>query len=103
MKVTASELRQNIYKLLDNVLTTGQPLEIERKGKKLRIVPSETGSRLARLPRRKCLKGDPEDIVSMDWSKDWNPVLALLWRNNRSPRLSSPPCATHGHGIRSTG
>jgi len=39
MAMSASELRQNIYNLLDEVLETGIPLEIERKGKKLRIVP----------------------------------------------------------------
>ena len=32
-------VRQNIYQLLDQVLDTGVPLEIERKGRKLRIVP----------------------------------------------------------------
>ena len=71
MKV--SELRQNIYQLLDQVLETGVPLEIERRGKKLRITPEPLRDKLENLKRRDCLVGDPEDIVHMDWSKEWRP------------------------------
>lgn len=73
MTVTASKLRQDIYQLLDRVLETGQPLEIERKGRKLRIVPAEPVSRLARLSKRDCILGDPEQLVSIDWSSEWKP------------------------------
>ena len=73
MTVTASQLRQDIYQLLDRVIETGQPLEIERKGRRLRIVSAEPVSRLARLPKRKCIKGDPEKLVSIDWSSEWQP------------------------------
>ena len=71
MIVTASQLRQDIYQLLDRVLETGQPLEVERKGRKLQIAPAAAGSRLARLPKRKCIKGNPEKLVSIDWSAEW--------------------------------
>ena len=73
MTVTASKLRQNIYQLLDRVIETGQALEIERKGKKLRIIPAEPVSRLVRLRKRKCIQGDPENLVSIDWSGEWKP------------------------------
>lgn len=73
MTVTPSQLRKNFYQLLDHVLETGQPLEIERKGRKLRIVSVEPVSRLARLPKRKCINGDPEKLVSIDWSGEWKP------------------------------
>jgi len=33
MAITASELRQPIYRLLDEVLATGLPLEVERNGR----------------------------------------------------------------------
>jgi PHD/YefM family antitoxin component YafN of YafNO toxin-antitoxin module len=36
-RVTASHLRQNIYRILDEVIETGQPVEIERKGSVVRI------------------------------------------------------------------
>lgn len=71
--MTVSELRQNIYQLLDQVLDTGVPLEIERKGRKLRIAPEPAGDKLANLKRRDCLVGDPEEIVHMDWSQEWRP------------------------------
>ena len=78
MVVTATELRQNVYKLLDQVLETGEPLEIERHGRRLRVVPEQTGSKLARLvPHPGFMVGDPEDFVHMDWSSEWDPDRAL--------------------------
>lgn len=71
--MTVSELRQNIYQLLDQVLDSGVPLEIERKGRKLRIVSEPPHDKLDNLKRRDCLVGDPEDIVHMDWSQEWRP------------------------------
>ena len=71
--MTTSELRRNIYQLLDQVLETGIPLEIERKGRKLRIVPEAPRQKLDNLKRRDCLRGDPEDLVHMDWSSEWRP------------------------------
>lgn len=71
--MTVSELRQNIYQLLDQVLDTGVPLEIERKGRKLLITAEPSRDKLANLKRRDCLVGDPEDIVHMDWSHEWRP------------------------------
>jgi antitoxin (DNA-binding transcriptional repressor) of toxin-antitoxin stability system len=71
MAVNASTLRENIYRLLDQVLETGQPLEIERKGKLLRVIPVSEPSKIARLVKHDCLRGDPEAIVHLDWSAEW--------------------------------
>ncbi|MGH3927591.1 MAG: hypothetical protein ACRDTT_32815 [Pseudonocardiaceae bacterium] len=74
MPVTASELRTNIYRLLDEVLETGVPLEIERKGRTLRIIADEPASKLARLvPHPGYIVGDPDDLVNTDWSGHWDP------------------------------
>lgn len=74
MAVTASELRQDVYRLLDEVLETGVPLEIERKGRKLRIVPAETGSKLDRVVGHPgAIVGDPDDLIHIDWSEYWKP------------------------------
>jgi antitoxin (DNA-binding transcriptional repressor) of toxin-antitoxin stability system len=74
MTVTASKLREDIYNILDYVLATGEPVEIERKGRVLRIVAvPPPGSRLARIKKRDFIVGDPEDLVEIDWSKEWNP------------------------------
>ena len=73
-KLTASRLRADVYRVLDRVIETGVPAEVERRGKILRIVPAETVERLNRLPtRRGFIKGDPEDLVHLDWSHEWRP------------------------------
>lgn len=72
MSLSASKLRENIYRILDQVLETGVPVEIERRGKLLKIVPAETADKLENLPKRPdFLRCDPEEIVSIDWSGEW--------------------------------
>lgn len=67
----ASNLRADIFRLLDKVIETGKPLEIERKGKVLQIIPKEFISKLSRLAKHDCLLCDPEEVVHMDWEKEW--------------------------------
>ena len=72
MSITASELRQDIYRVLDEVLETGVPVEIERRGRRVRLVPDDVPSKLARLtPHPGTIVGDPEDLVHIDWSGEW--------------------------------
>jgi len=74
MAITASKLRADVYRLLDEVLETGQPLEIERNGRKLVIAPKEELSFWDRLPRREgFIVGDPDELIHVDWSSEWNP------------------------------
>ncbi|MBI5017730.1 MAG: type II toxin-antitoxin system Phd/YefM family antitoxin [Deltaproteobacteria bacterium] len=74
MTVTASKLRENIYRLLDQVLDTGVPLEVERRGRVLRIVPAGPQEKLSHLVRRDAfLRCDPDEIVHVDWSGEWQP------------------------------
>ena len=74
MAITASELRQNVYRLLDEVLATGVPLEVERAGRRLRIVPVDPPPKLSRLSAHPgTITGDPEDLVHVDWSGEWRP------------------------------
>ena len=75
MIMTPSKLRANIYKLLDKVADTGVPIEIIRKGKKLKIIVEEKPSKLAKLKKRPGLLCDPEELVHIDWSKEWKPFL----------------------------
>ena len=71
MIMTASKLRGNIYNVLDRVLQTGVPVEIQRRGKVLKIVPPAGRNKLANLKKHDVLKGDPRSIVHMDWSDQW--------------------------------
>lgn len=76
MTVTASKLREDVYRILDQVLKTGTPVEIVRRGRKLKIIPEEEPRtrKLDRLAKRpKALLTDPEDLVHLDWSKEWRP------------------------------
>lgn len=72
MAYTATKLRQNLYNILDNIIDNGIPVEIERKGVILKIIPEKQKSKWDRLETHNIINGDPESIVSIDWSKDWN-------------------------------
>lgn len=71
--VTTSQLRQDIYRLLDHVLETGEVLEISRKGRRLRLVPDvpERDRLTAIRTDPAVIAGDPEELVSQDWSGEW--------------------------------
>jgi antitoxin (DNA-binding transcriptional repressor) of toxin-antitoxin stability system len=71
MQITASKLRENIYRILDEAIATGAPIEVVRKGTVLRIVPEKRASKLGRLKKRTGFDGDPDDIIGMDWLKEW--------------------------------
>lgn len=71
--ITASGLRKDIYRLLDQVLETGVPLQIERRGKILKIIAQDPPDRLGELPARDFIVGDPDDLVHLDWSSEWKP------------------------------
>jgi antitoxin (DNA-binding transcriptional repressor) of toxin-antitoxin stability system len=40
MKISAAYFRQHVYEILDRVLLTGEPVEIERHGKIIRLAPA---------------------------------------------------------------
>jgi prevent-host-death family protein len=71
--LTASQLRADVYRLLDRVIETGEPLEVQRGRKKVRIIPIDRVKRTERLKKRNWIVGDPEKIVTVDWSTHWRP------------------------------
>lgn len=74
MPLSATQLRADIYRVLDECLRTGQAVEIVRNGRVLRIVPDRPQVSLDSLPRRPdVIVGDPDDLVQMDWSDEWSP------------------------------
>ena len=53
-------------------METGEPVEIERNGRRLRIVPEEAQAKLHRLVGRSdVIVGDSADLVRLDWSDEW--------------------------------
>ena len=72
-KITPTELRANIFKLLDEVLDTGIPLEIKKGDKRLRIVPLDKTNKLDNLiSRPDAIQGDPEELVGLNWADEVN-------------------------------
>ena len=72
-KVTPTQLRADIYNLLDEVLRTGLPLEINKGDKKLRIVPVEQVDKLENLiSRPESIQGDPDDLAEIHWTDEVN-------------------------------
>ena len=71
MSISATKLRQNLYSILDHIIESGIPVEIERKGHVLKIVPDKPINKLDRLEKHDLIIGDPEDIVHIDWSHYW--------------------------------
>ncbi len=74
MVYTATDLRKDIYKILDRILQTGEAVVIERNGKRLRIIPEMSTPALDRLtPMEDLIRGDPADLEHLDWSAEWTP------------------------------
>ena len=72
MKISATKLRQNLYNLLDKVIQTGIPIEIERNGRILKIIPDKHKSKLGNLEPHNVIIGNPEDLIKADWSSEWD-------------------------------
>ncbi|MHB1591380.1 MAG: type II toxin-antitoxin system Phd/YefM family antitoxin [Sulfuricella sp.] len=74
-KMTITALRQNLFNVIDQVLATGEPVEIERHGKRLLLVPEQGAGKLARLKKRPLIAGDaaslPDEKV-WEWDENAN-------------------------------
>ncbi|MCD6397140.1 MAG: hypothetical protein J7L71_06335 [Spirochaetaceae bacterium] len=69
--ITPTELRGNVYNILDNILHTGIPVEINKGTRKLRIIPVEKKDKLKNLiSRPHVIKGDPDDLVNISWENE---------------------------------
>ena len=52
MAITATKLRSELYRVIDDVISKGISIEVELRGRKVRIVPVEPTDKLARLIKR---------------------------------------------------
>lgn len=97
--ISITELRQRLFQLADRVVETGEPLLIERRGVRLRLVRDEEsatkrGGRLARLKPRKqsVVVGSPLDPHESParWTEAALPAVAeppaLAWPPKTAPR-----------------
>ena len=71
-----SNIQRDIIGLLDKVVKTGVPVEIEIKGKHLLISLVEKRRNLDCLEEHPdFIVGNPDDLVHIDWSAEWKPQL----------------------------
>ena len=70
MSITVSKLRQDIFKIVDEVIDSGNPVEVLRKGQIVRLVP-EKKSKLKHIKKRKYSDEPLEAFDHIDWSKEW--------------------------------
>lgn len=76
MRLTATHLRAELFKTLDQVISTGEPVEVERPGGRVRLVPAAPSGRLARLrPHPGCIVGEADELASLSWPDVWQPTL----------------------------
>ncbi len=71
MIVNATKFRSNLYKLLDDVIETGNALKIKKNNSILEVSLKQKPSKLDRLTRHNCLNVPPESIIHVDWIKEW--------------------------------
>ncbi|TVR74129.1 MAG: type II toxin-antitoxin system Phd/YefM family antitoxin [Spirochaetaceae bacterium] len=84
MIVSATELRQNLYRIIDSVLVTGESVEIKRKGGTVRIVPDTAVSIWDRL--------EVHDVITGEIEAPWDDI----W--DGEPELGEPEPDASGQG-----
>ena len=76
MRVTATNLRAELFRTLDRVIATGEPVEVERPGGWVRLVAAAPAGRLSRLRAHPgCIVGDAAELASLSWPDVWQPTL----------------------------
>lgn len=74
-KISITHLRKDLFNIIDQVLATGEPVEIERFGRRVLIMPEARAGKLFRLKKRVLIKGDaatlPDEKV-WEWDENVN-------------------------------
>ena len=71
--MTPTQLRKNLYHILDQILESGEGVEIERKSGSVLLLPQRAASKLERLPRRQTIMGDADSLDQISWEGAWQP------------------------------
>ena len=69
-RLSLTALRQQLFKVVDNVIRTGIPAEIERHGHRLNITLNDPPRKLANLRPHKAITGDADDLVDLE-TEEW--------------------------------
>ena len=66
MVISAKKFRQNFYDLLDRIMETGIPIEIEKDGNLLKILPDYEKSENGELKPAELMIEDIKEIIDPD-------------------------------------
>jgi len=75
MTVTPSKLRDNLYNLLDEALSTGRPIDIARNGQLLHIVADKRPSKLESIIPKKITNASDDELINTNWENEWKPSI----------------------------
>ncbi len=73
--ISLTSLRNQLFKVVDEAIRTGIPVEIERKGHRLQIVPEKKKNILENIKPHDCIVGSPDDLVDLKvapWQEEKN-------------------------------
>ena len=66
--ISMAALRSNLFKIVEEIIETGNPVVLERKGYRLKIVIE---GKLDNLKSHDCIIGNPDDLIDLKLS-EWN-------------------------------
>ena len=70
----ATNLRKNLFGILDKVARTGKSIEIESKGRRFRITALKKPDKFANLQKHPdVFSGDLDGLINIDWMTEWRP------------------------------
>ena len=71
--ISLTALRNNLFQIVDKVIETGNPVELERKGHRLKIVMEAKKSKLENLKPHDCIVGNPDELIDLkvaEWHEE---------------------------------
>jgi hypothetical protein len=71
--IPVDQLTTNLINLLEEIVTTGDPIELNWQGNRFQILPVQKRNKLDNLvPHPEVYIGDPNDLVNISWEHEIN-------------------------------
>jgi len=69
--IPVDQLTTNLINLLEEIVNTGDPIELNWQGNRFQILPVQKKSKLDNLvPHPEVYIGDPDDFVNISWEHE---------------------------------
>ncbi len=70
----ATNLRKDLFRILDRAARTGKAIEIESKGRRFQIIALGRPDKFAGLQKHPdVFSGELDRLVAIDWMTEWRP------------------------------